>query len=360
MKKITISVVLLAVSILSFTGCKEKEAPKEKIIRPVKALTVTANSDLLGKGYPATTKAEKEVDISFRVGGAPLVRYNVVEGQRADKGTLIAAIDPTNFKLAVTSAKARYDQAKAESERYERLWKKGSVAKNDYERKFANYQQAKAQYEKALNDLDYTKVYAPFTGYYGPKLVELGDVISAHQPVTKFYDLSRVEVVTTIPEQLAVLFNRFDSYQVFFDAYPGKTFTASLKNMEKTPTPEGFVLHLYLNHKNRAGQPGQTKITAGMSCRVNIVLKKSGNADGDIVVPTAAVFEGETDKTPSVWVITKNLTVKKQPVVLAGFAGKDYIRIKSGLQPGMRIVAAGSKRLVEGEKVTILNEKNFH
>ncbi len=360
MKKITIAFLFLAAGLISFTGCKQKEAPKEKIIRPVKALTVKANSELLGKGYPAVTKAEKEVDISFRVGGAPLIKYNVVEGQRAEKGTLIAAIDPTNFELAVASAKARYVQAKAESDRYKRLWKKGSVAKNDYERKYANFQQAKAQYDKAQNDLKYTKVYAPFTGYYGAKLVELGDMISPHQPITHFYDLSRVEIVTTIPEQLAVLFKSFDKYQVFFDTYPGKTFTASLKNMEKTPTPEGFLLHLYLNYKNNPNKINSPKITAGMSCRVNIILKKSDGPTGMIVVPTAAVFEGETDKTPSVWIITKNLTVKKQHVVLDGFAGKDFIRIKSGLKPGERIVAAGAKRLVEGEKVTILNEKNFN
>ena len=359
MKKFIAYFAVVSLIFFSLTGCKQKETTQEKIIRPVKAFLVQANSNALGKGYPAHTKAGKEVDISFRVGGAPLVQYNVIEGKKVGKGVLIGAIDPSNFKLAVESARARYNQAKAESDRYERLWKKGSVAKNDYERKYANYQQAKARLQEAENNLKYTKVYAPFNGYYGPKLVELGDVIKAFQPITKLYDLSKIEVVTTIPEQLAVLFKQFDKYEVFFDTYPGKTFSATLKNMEKTPTPEGFKLHLYLNDKN-INRPGMPKITAGMSCRVNILLKKAtGQNNEDIIVPTGAVFEGETDSTPSVWIITKNLTVKKQHVVLDGFAGKDFVRIKSGLKPGVRIVGAGSKRLVEGEKVTILNEKNF-
>ena len=166
--------------------------------------------------------------------------------------------------------------------------------------------------------------------------------------------------MTTIPEQLAIHLKDFDKFQVFFDSYPGVEFSASLKNMEKTPTPEGFLLHLYLNHSNNPAQPDAPKITAGMSCRVNILLKKSNSKQSaDIVIPVNAVFEGETDNTPSVWIITEDSTVKKQHVQLDGFAGKDYIRIKSGLKPGMRIVAAGAKRLTEGEKVTILNEKNF-
>jgi len=359
MKKVISYLTIASIVFFSFTGCKQKETTHEKIIRPVKSFLVQVNNNALGKGFPAHTQAGKEVDISFRVGGAPLVQYHVIEGKKVEKGALIAAIDPTNFKLAVESTRARYNQAKAESDRYERLWKKGSVAKNDYERKYANYQQAKARLQEAENNLKYTKVYAPFSGYYGPKFVELGDVIKAFQPITKLYDLSKIEIVTTIPEQLAVLFKQFDKYQVFFDTYPGKTFSASLKNMEKTPTPEGFKLHLYLSNKN-INRPGSPKITAGMSCRVNILLKKAaGQTREDLVVPSGAVFEGETDTTPSVWIITKNHTVKKQHVVLDGFAGKDFIRIKSGLTPGVRIVSAGAKRLVEGEKVTLLNEKNF-
>jgi RND family efflux transporter MFP subunit len=358
MNKITTSVLTVLV-LLFFASCKEKEAPKKEVIRPVKTMKVSYFINEEGKGFPAITKAYKETDLAFRVGDAPLIINNVVEGKKVNKGELVAAIDPTNFKIAVQSAKARYNQAKAEAERYERLWKKGSVSKSDYERKYAMYKEAESAYELAKNNLSYTKLYAPFTGYYGPKLADIGDVIKANQPITKLYDLSKIEVVTTIPEQLAVNFRYFDKYQVIFDTYPDTVFSATLKEMEKTPTPEGFKLHLYLDYKTTA--KSSKKISAGMSCRVNILLKeKEGISNQEIIVPTAAVFEGETDTVPSVWIVTKDLTVKKQHVALDGFAGRDYIRIKSGLKPGQIIVVAGAKRLVEGQKVTILNQKNFN
>ncbi len=346
-----------ALLILFFTSCKEEEPPKKEVVRPVKTMKVSYLVNDLGKGYPATTKASKEADISFRVGGAPIIVNNVIEGKQVKKGELVAAIDPTDFEIALQSAKARYDQAKAEAERYERLWKKGSVSKNDYERKYALFKEAESAYKQAQNNLKYTKVYAPFTGFYGPKLADIGDVVRADQPITKIYDLSKIEVETTIPEQLAVNFKYFDKYEVIFDTYPDTVFSATLKNMEKTPTPEGFKLHLYLNHDNLKSN---IKISAGMSCRVNIILKKDGETGKEIIVPTAAVFEGETDKVPSVWIVTKNLTVKKQHVALDGFAGRDHIKIKSGLKPGQTIVVAGAKRLVEGQKVKILDQKSFH
>jgi RND family efflux transporter MFP subunit len=343
---------------LFFAGCKEEKAPEKEVVRPVKVMKVSYFQDDLGKGYPAVTKADKEAEISFRVGNAPIIKSNIIEGNKVEKGGLIAAIDPTDFEIAVQSAKARYNQAKAESDRYERLWKKGSVSKNDYERKYANFKEAQSAYEKAKNNLAYTKVYAPFTGYYGPKLADIGDVIKPYQPITKLFDLSRIEVETTIPEQLAVNFRYFDKYQVIFDVYPEKVFSATLKEMEKTPTPEGFKLHLYLDHKNTP--QSEYKISAGMSCRVNIIMGKGAGEGNDIIVPTAAVVESDTESVPSVWVVTKDYTVKRQHVSLDGFSGRDHIKIKSGLKPGQTIVVAGAKRLVEGQKVSILDQKNFH
>jgi RND family efflux transporter MFP subunit len=339
-----------------FTGCKEKEEPKKEEIRPVKTITTVKMSTSLAQGYPGITKAIKETDISFRVGGAPIVINNIVEGKKVNKGDLIAAIDPSDFKIAVQSAMARYNQAKAESERYQRLYKKGSVSKSDVERKYAIFKEAESALKLAQNNLAYTKVYAPFTGYYGPKYVDIGDVVKAHQPITKLYDLSKIEITTTIPEQLAVQFKHFSKYEVVFDTYPDTVFSASLKEMEKTPTPEGFILHLYLNYDQTS--KSKIKISAGMSCRINIRLKEE-NSD-EIIVPTAAVFESPTDNTPSVWIVTKDLTVKKQHVVLDGFAGRDHIKIKSGLKPGQTIVAAGAKRLIEGQKVKILDQNNFN
>jgi RND family efflux transporter MFP subunit len=359
MKKHTVYLVTLIALLFLFNGCKDKEKAKEDIVRPVKTIVVNGDENSLGKGYPAVTKAKKEIDITFRVGDAPIIEYNVVEGSLVKKGELIAAIDPGDFKIAVQSAKARYTQTKAESERYERLWKKGSVAKNDYDRKYANYQQALARLNEAQNNLAYTKIHAPFTGYYGAKQADIGDVIKANQPITKLYDLSGIEVVTTIPEQLAVRFQQFEKYEVLFETYPGHVFAANLKNMEKTPTPEGYKLHLNLNYQNNPDDPTSPKISAGMSCRVNITLKNTGKTD-HLIIPIGAVFEGETDNTPSVWIVKKDHTVTKQHVVLDGFSGSEHVIIKSGLKPGQIIVAAGAKRLIEGQKVKILDQKNFN
>lgn len=352
----------IAVSLIIFSGCGEETAPKKEIIRPVKAMIVGSAADLAGQGYPATSKATQESEISFRVGG-PLISTNVIEGALVNKGDLVAEIDPRDYKIAKQAAEARYQQAKAEAERYERLWKRGSVAKNDYDRKHAAFLIAKATWEDAINDLNDTKLRAPFSGVYGPKLVDVGQEVRPKQPITTISNLSVIEVATTIPEKLAVKFRDFDSYEVIFDAYPDYVFKATLKEMGKVPTPEGFPLRLYLTYKHEQNNPDQPKISAGMSCRVNIILKNISEEDKQMVVPTSAVFEGGTDKSPSVWILEKSgdvYSIKKQPVKLDGFASKDQVVVAGGLKAGQQIVTAGAKRLVEGQKVKILDQKAFN
>lgn len=353
MKKLKNITLLLSVIAL-LVGCGSDETQVEKVIRPVKSITVGGFSGASKKGYPAVTKENQETEISFRIGG-PITKYNVVEGAKIEKGALIAEIDPRDYRLDVQAKKARYDQAKAESERYHRLWKKGSVAKNDYDKALANSLEAKSAWGDAKNALADTRLLAPYTGFFGPKLAQLGDKVQVREAITTLVDLSVLEVNTTIPEQLAVQFESFESYEVHFETYPDIVFNASFKQLEKKPTSEGFPLHLVLDSKNEKGEKYKEKVTAGMSCRVIISLKETENKDKSIVIPITSVFESDIDDSPIVWIIDeKSKTVKKQKVVIGDIVGNDAIKIKEGLVAGQQIVIAGVHRLTEGEEVTIL------
>lgn len=351
-KSITLITILSTTFFLSGCGSSEQET-KEKI-RPVKSITIGDVGDPTGKGFPSVTKENQESEMSFRVDG-PIIKYNVVEGAPIIKGALIAEIDPRDYKITVQSTKARYDQTKAESDRFYRLWKKGSVAKNDYDRRYANYLEAEAAWEDAKNALKDTKLYAPFSGFFGSELVDLGEEVRKKQAITTIVDLSVIEINTTIPEQLAVRFLDFDKYEVQIETYRDIVFTASLKELEKKPTAEGYPLHLLLDHVNNPNDQNQIKVAAGMSCRVNIILKNNNNDATNITIPLTAVFEGDSKDNMAVWVIdTENKTVKMQIVSVGDLVGNDNIKIVEGLSIGQQIVVAGVQRLTEGDKVKIL------
>jgi len=330
MNKLSIIIIIVAGSLFLFS-CGSEETQKEKKVRPVKSLVIGGYSDPTGEGFPGVTKESQESEMAFRIGG-PIIKYNVVEGAKVRKGALIAEIDPRDYRIAVQSTEARYNQAKAESDRYYRLWQKGSVAKNDYDRKYANFLEAKSTWEDAKNALKDTRLLAPYSGFYGPKLAQLGDNVRQKEAITTIIDLSILEVNTTIPEQLAIQFLNFTNYEVRIEAYPDVVFNATLKELEKKPTPEGFPLHLILDHVNNENDKTKKKVAAGMSCRITIILKDDADVKSRIIIPITAVFEGKEDKNALVWVINpENNTVKKQVVTVGEMVGHDGIEIKEGL-----------------------------
>ena len=357
MNKLSFLIVAL-VGVWMLSGCGSEETVKKETVRPVKSIVIGDAGDSEGKGFPGVTKENQESAMSFRVDG-PIIKYNVIEGAKVKKGELIAEIDPRDYKIAVQATEARYNQTKGESDRFYRLWKKGSVAKNDYDRRYANFLEAKAAWDDAKNALKDTKLYAPFTGFYGSKLAQLGEEVRKKQAITTLVDLSVIEVNTTIPEQLAIQLPNFTKYEVRLETYPDVVFNATLKDLEKKPTSEGFPLHLYLDHENQPKNKTQIKVAAGMSCRVNIILKNSADVKNRIIVPISSIFEGQDGEDTMVWVINPdNNTVNSNKVTVGSLVGNDGILITSGLKFGQQIVTAGVYRLTEGDKVNDIDILN--
>lgn len=345
-------------TLILFSSCKEPEEVQKELIRPVKTIQVQGFDELMKKSFPGVSKEAREVELSFRVAG-PLVQYNVNEvGQTFKKGALIAQIDPRDFQVELNAREARFVQAKAEKERFEVLYKKGSVAKNDLDTKEAAFREAKAEYENAQNEMNDTRVHAPFTGYVGSKLVENYQEVQAKQVIMTLVDLALIEVQLYIPENLAVNFKKFDEYMIEFETYPGKVFGATIKEMGKTPEAEGFPLTLYLDHKNVEG--GEFVIGSGFTCKVNIKLKGDNEetVDDDIIIPLTAIFEGNADNKTAVWVLDEgSMTVSKQYVTIGDLYSNDAVHIASGLAPGDLVVTAGVFKLTEGQKVKFLQDK---
>lgn len=111
-------------------------------------------------------KPFKETELSFRVGG-PIDRFEVYAGNYYHRGDIIAEIDSRDFRIRKERAEAVYHQAKAEFERIKVLYEKNNLSASAYEKARADYTSAKTAYETAVNELEDTKLIAPFDGYIG-------------------------------------------------------------------------------------------------------------------------------------------------------------------------------------------------
>ena len=77
-----------------------------EVLRPAKIMTVTNAGEEVFHEFPARIEALQTVDISFEVGG-PLAELPIREGETVSRGALVAALDATDFQLAVREAEVQ-------------------------------------------------------------------------------------------------------------------------------------------------------------------------------------------------------------------------------------------------------------
>lgn len=350
---------LILLLVFASVSCRDTKEPVPITVQilPVKTIQVGSDESAIGKNFPARTKPKREVALSFRNSGS-LVELNVIEGSQVKNGQLIARMDDRDFKIDLESKKADYELAKVELARYERLFKKQSIAENEYDTKMAAFRSKEALYFDALNAVKDATIYAPFSGFIGEVLVENHEEVQNNQPIATLLDLSGIEIQFYIPESMHFEREDVEGFEVIFQNYPDKKFKAELQELGKVAVAEGFPVTLTLNTQ-MAENDDKINISnaAGFTVKVNILFKKNTGAD-KVIIPVSSVMEPETEKNTVVWILNRaTMKVEKRAVKLGGFGSRGTVEISEGLENGEWIVTAGLHHLEEGQVVKDLPEK---
>jgi len=172
--------VLTAVFFLN--GCEEPAQAFVAPSRPVKTIIVGGGSSDDSRMFPAVVDAIQKADISFRVKGK-IQKIPVKEGDHVEKGQLLAELDPTDFKIALSDQQASYDTAKANYDRAKKLVDKGVISKVDHDKLRAEYFTARSGRDQAKQDLRYTKLKANFSGQMATRHEENIEEVGGSQKI---------------------------------------------------------------------------------------------------------------------------------------------------------------------------------
>ena len=186
-----IPVFLIPLYLLN-TGCGTEAATDNiKQIRPVRYAEIAMSGAPESHTFSGIAQSSKEAPLSFRVPGT-ITQLPVQIGQKVRRGTLIARVDPIDYSIQfdqsqaqlksaetqVKSAQSQLASSKSNYERMERLYENNSVPLSEFEQAKTSYEGAQSQYEAALasvstaqkqaqsavNQVDYTRLTAPFSG----------------------------------------------------------------------------------------------------------------------------------------------------------------------------------------------------
>ena len=298
--------------------------------------------------FPGKVKAAQDVNLSFRVSGT-IGKICVEDGARVRKGQLLAQLDPTDYRIQLEATEAEYQQVKAEAERVMALYKDNGTTPNANDKAVYGLKQITAKYKHHQDQLAYTRLYAPFSGYVQKRLFEAHETIGAGMPVISMVSAGAPEVEINLPAAEYIRRNRFNRYHCTFDIYPGETYPLQLISV----TPKANANQLYTMRLQLI--PGKQAVPSpGMNAMVTIFCDT--DRSGTLSVPTSAILQKDGKSYVFIYNASDH-TVHNCEVSVLRLTNDGYSLISSdGLQPGDKIVSSGVHHIENGETVKTLPE----
>ncbi|MCL6220341.1 efflux RND transporter periplasmic adaptor subunit [Zunongwangia pacifica] len=345
-------ILLFCLATLTLQSCKKEE--KEREIQPIEVKTVMVGNTSLessGAHFSATGRiaADKSVKLSFQVSGT-IEQFPVSMGDFVQKGSLIAKIDGTAYQKQYEARRAQAEMAKDNYNRVEEVYKKGSIAEVKMVEARSNYKQAEAAAQASYQNVKFTRITAPFTGYIGEKMMETGDLASPGQPIVDFFDINKLKAIIPIPDDQVNQYQTGDKaivkIEVLDTEYEGEITEISVQSDSNTPS---YTAKITINNDDK-------KIKPGMACTVTLPEKEntSEETSNTFIVPVETVSVTEKNEN-FVYVVNENKAERR--IVKTGKLYNNGITITEGLQKGDQLITSGYHKLTQDTPVTIINKQ---
>lgn len=310
---------------------------------------------------PGVVRARIETDLAFRTLGR-MVSRKVDVGDLVHKGDVLAEIDPLSLQLAVKSAEADLRNAQAQLEnaattetRKRRLVQSNaaSIADHDLAEQqlksaTANAAKATASLAKANEQLGYSQLRAEFDGVVTATFVEMGQTVSAGQPVLKLARLEQRDVVVDVPEAQFSNIRLDDRFNVALQLDSRIRAIGVVREIapQADPNTRTYRLKIAIDQA-----PDIFRLGAVVTATPLGEERKQA-----IALPVSAIRS--EDGAIQVWVVDRSTaTVVPRAVELDGPASNARsVRVLSGLREGEEVVIAGIDELVDGQKVKLGQE----
>ena len=297
-----------------------------------------------------------------------IVELNAREGDRVQKGQVLAAIDDSQPRAAVEQATAAAaaaleevsaadsDFALAEStlKRYQQLYEKKSVSPQEFDEVKARFRSTEARRDKARAEqsqanaafaqariaLGYTRIRAPFPGVVTEKRVDTGTLASPGMAIFTLEDTRSYRLEVTVDESDIRLIRLRQLVPVTIDAL-GNT-QPSGKVVQIVPAADPASRSFLV----KVGLPADARLRSGLFGRARFAR---GERSVLLIPRTAVVERGQLQ---GVYVLDAAQIAGWRYVTLGKSAGEN-VEVLSGLENGEQLVARPENRELGGKRIAL-------
>jgi membrane fusion protein (multidrug efflux system) len=351
----------LSAPLLALTACQQPHA--EKLHERPKAIHVSAvaaeerampNTLLLAGSLKANQESELAANASGRV-----TRTMVERGSYVSRGAAIAQLDTRMAALTATEAENNVETARTQKKlaqeecaRYERLFQRGIVTQQEYDRQTTSCKTAETSTAAAETHVELTKqtlsdgtIRAPFPGLVSERYVSVGEYVMPASRVAHIVEIDPLRLELTIPEQNMGAVKQGQAVEFQVSAFPDRTFRGTVHYIGPAvrATTRDLVFEAMVPNKDKLLRPGlfaSAHLDAGVQ-KLPVVPKTALKQDGDV---TRAYLVAEDASRGG----RKHI---EERVVQTGPTDGDLVAVIKGIAAGEQVVVQPSADVADGVDV---------
>lgn len=291
----------------------------------------------------------KENIIIFPEYSGVLTKVYVKEGQRVNKGAVLAKIDDGGLSSQLAQLEARAALAKTTADRQKRLWEQNIGSEIQYLETQTNYEAARNSVNQLRSQLGKTTVRAPFSGVIDQVLSDEGQVVNPGQDqLFRLVNLENMYVQAAVPEVYLSKIQPGTPVIIEIDAI-GKEFEGKVRQVGNfiNPNNRTFQIEVAIPNKDALVKPNliATVKLNDYTAQNTVIIPENTIQKNSMGENLVYVFQPESDSTG----------IAKKVLVKIGYSYKESMEIKEGLKPGDQLIVEGAKNLRDQQKVKIKN-----
>ncbi|PYT04237.1 MAG: efflux RND transporter periplasmic adaptor subunit [Acidobacteria bacterium] len=347
--------------------------------------------------------ADEQTDVAPTVGGR-VVSVSVDLGSFVQKGQVIAQLDSADARLKldqaqaalqqaessvqqaeariglapgqkfdptrvaeVQSAKAAYDLAEKQLQRFEKLIESGDVSRSGYDQQKAQRDQLREQYQAALTQANQSYaavltaraaaeaakvqveqaqkgvrdvvIYSPISGYVSDRPADVGEYLSTSSKVATVVRTNPLRVRIDVPEQSISTVHDGQGVSVSVSTYPDRSFAGRVARVSPNVSQQSRTLTVEAEVENN-----ENLLKPGQFATIRVLLPQS---DPATLVPASAV---KTDGTTARVFVVKD-GVAHERLVATGQTDGGLVEIKGNVSADELVATSSVDQLADGVPV---------
>jgi len=318
-------------------------APPPTVVTAAPARAIEWEQRLTAVG---SLEAVQGVTVTAELSGK-VVQIAFEPGAHVEAGDLLVQQDISSERAQLRADEAALALRKANYERARELLAQKVVTQAAFDQALAEYKQAQAAIENIKSIIAKKTIRAPFSGRLGIRLVNLGQILDAGEPIVSLQALDPIFVNFSLPQDRLTRIQPGLPVRIATDALSGEVIEGQITAIN--PQVEAATRNIRIqatvaNHEER--------LRPGMFATVEVILP---DARPVLAIPATAVLYAPYSDSVFVVVSKDDGLILRQQFVTLGEKRGDFIAVASGLEVGETVVSTGVFKLRNGMPVTVDN-----